>query len=54
MGLQMDWEDSRRVFRMRLAPGSKMLVQGKRGFEINLQNTLRPVVFDGTPIELKF
>ena len=54
MGIQMDWEDSRRVFRMRLAPGSKMLAAEKPHFEIKLHDASRRVVFDGTAVETSF
>ncbi len=54
MGVQMGWEELRRVFRMRLAPGSKMLSPVKRHFEVKLQGALRPVIFDGTPAEVQF
>jgi alpha-glucosidase (family GH31 glycosyl hydrolase) len=54
MGLQIDWEDSSRLLRLRLAPGSKMLAPEKRHFDIKSQETLHRLVFDGAPVELSF
>jgi alpha-glucosidase (family GH31 glycosyl hydrolase) len=54
MGIQMSWEDASRVFRMRLAPGSKMLPPAKRHFEVKLDDTIRLVIFDGAPAEMRF
>jgi alpha-glucosidase (family GH31 glycosyl hydrolase) len=54
MGVQMNWEDASRVFRMRLAPHSKMLLPEKHHFEVKLQDTVRPVIFDGSPTAVRF
>jgi alpha-glucosidase/alpha-D-xyloside xylohydrolase len=54
MGVQMDWNDSRRVLSLRLAPGSRVLPPLRRNIEVKLGETLRPVLFDGTRVEVKF
>jgi alpha-glucosidase (family GH31 glycosyl hydrolase) len=54
MGIQMSWQDDKRVFRMRLAPGSKMLAPEKRRFEVRLGAAVRPLIFDGMAAEVRF
>jgi alpha-glucosidase (family GH31 glycosyl hydrolase) len=54
MGVQMIWEDASKTFRMKLAPGSKILAPGKHHFEIKLQDSVKSVAFDGTPAEVRF
>ena len=54
MGIQMAWSDARKTLSLRLAPGSKMLAPTRRNFEVKLGDTVRPLVFEGRPIEVKF
>jgi len=53
MGLQINWEDARRALRLQLARGSRMVGAGKLRIMATLHNTLRPITFDGSPVELK-
>jgi alpha-glucosidase (family GH31 glycosyl hydrolase) len=52
MGVQMKWDDSGRKLSLRLAEGSRMLVPGKKRFEIKVGDKTRSVVFDGKPVEV--
>jgi alpha-glucosidase (family GH31 glycosyl hydrolase) len=54
MGIQMNWENASQVFRMRLAPGSKVLAPGKHAFEVKVHDLVRSVIFDGTLTEIRF
>ncbi len=54
MGIQMAWSDARKTLSLRLAPGSKMLAPTRRSFEVKLGDAIRPVVFEGRPVEVKF
>jgi alpha-glucosidase/alpha-D-xyloside xylohydrolase len=55
MGIQMEWNDSRRVLTLRLADGSRMLPPARRELEVQLVGgTPRPIAFTGRPIEAKF
>ena len=54
MGVQMKWNDSRRVLTLHLASGSRVLPPLQRNIEVKLNQTTRPVVFDGRPVEVQF
>ena len=54
MGIQMAWNDSRRTLSLRLAPDSRMLPPMRRNIEVKLGETVHSVVFDGSPVEVKF
>ncbi|HXY25482.1 MAG TPA: TIM-barrel domain-containing protein [Candidatus Acidoferrum sp.] len=54
MGIQMEWNDARRVFRLHLADGSRMLAPLSRIFEVRLGQRTRRTAFEGRPIEVKF
>jgi alpha-glucosidase/alpha-D-xyloside xylohydrolase len=54
LGVQMEWNDARRVLKLHLADGSRMLSPRRRVFDVKLGESARPVVFDGRPIEVKF
>lgn len=54
MGIQMAWNDARRVLSLRLASGSRMLAPSKRNFEAKLGDATKAVVFEGRPVEVKF
>jgi alpha-glucosidase (family GH31 glycosyl hydrolase) len=53
MGLQMSWNDSRRVLTLRLAEGSKILPPSRRNIVVKLNETARQVEFEGRPLEIK-
>jgi alpha-glucosidase/alpha-D-xyloside xylohydrolase len=53
MGIQTSWEDSRRVLKLRLAGGSKMLSPLSRKLEVKLNETTRQVSFTGKPLEVQ-
>jgi alpha-glucosidase (family GH31 glycosyl hydrolase) len=54
MGLQMDWNDARRVLSLRLAEGSRMLPPARRRIEVKLQEGVRVADFDGHRAEVEF
>ena len=54
MGIQMEWSEGRQALSLRLAPGSRMLPPMRRNLEVRLGKTVRPSVFAGSPVELKF
>jgi len=55
MGIQIDWNDSRRALTLRLTDGSRMLPPARRDLEVQLAGgTPRPIAFTGRPIEEKF
>ena len=49
MGIQLHWNDARRVLDVKLSPGSRVLPLFNRSLEIKLGSTVRSLVFDGTP-----
>ncbi len=53
MGIQMTWNDSRRLLSMRLAPGSRMLPPLRRDLDVKLGDSTRRVAFDGRPLEVR-
>ena len=54
MGIEMVWNDSRRTFRVQLAPGSKMLSPEAKAMVVRLNDEERTVAFDGKPVEVAF
>ncbi|MGB6877451.1 MAG: TIM-barrel domain-containing protein [Candidatus Acidiferrales bacterium] len=52
MGIQMAWNDSRRVLRLHLAPGSRMLAPLRRNMEIKVDQATQQIVFEGCPVEV--
>jgi alpha-glucosidase (family GH31 glycosyl hydrolase) len=52
MGMQMVWHDARRVLKLSLANGSRILPPLRRSIEVNLGQSTRTVVFDGHPVEV--
>lgn len=55
MGVQMNWNDSRRVLTLRLAKGSRMLPPSPRHMEIGLAaGAPRHAAFNGQPAEFRF
>ncbi|HLW81568.1 MAG TPA: TIM-barrel domain-containing protein [Candidatus Acidoferrales bacterium] len=53
MGIQMTWNDSRRVFRLNLAPGSRMLAPMRRNIEVKVEQATRRIVFEGHSMEVQ-
>jgi len=53
MGLEMKWDDAKRILSLRLAAGSKMLGPMHRTIEVRLANVARTLVFDGHPVSAK-
>ena len=54
MGTELNWDDTRRVLTLRLAPGCRMLTPSPRRIEVRLASALQTCDFDGTPRELSF
>jgi len=56
MGIQMAWNDHSRQLTLRLAEGSRMLPQLRRKIEVRIvtEKTMRAIVFEGRPVQLKF
>jgi alpha-glucosidase (family GH31 glycosyl hydrolase) len=52
MGIQMAWNDSQRMLRLHLAPGSRMLAPLWRNIEIKVDRATRSIVFEGRPMEV--
>jgi hypothetical protein len=50
----MSWDDPRRVLKLRLAAGSRMLPPDLRTLIVRLGRVTHPAIFDGRPLELKF
>ena len=53
MGIQMEWNEARRILTLHLAPGSRMLAPKRRDLEVKLGETVRKSTFDGSPVEVK-
>jgi alpha-glucosidase/alpha-D-xyloside xylohydrolase len=53
-GIQMVWNDSRRVLTLNLASGSRMLPPLRRNMEVKLGQATQCVVFNGQPVEIRF
>ena len=54
MGIRMEWNNSRRALTLRLDPASRMLPPLRRNIEVRLGEIVRPGVFDGSPVDVKF
>jgi alpha-glucosidase/alpha-D-xyloside xylohydrolase len=54
MGLQLDWNDTRRRLTMNLAPGSRMLSPQIRHIEVKFNQTTRALAFEGKPVDVFF
>ena len=54
MGIEMEWEDSMRRLRLRLAPGSKMMPPAHRPMEALLEGKKKEIEFSGRPMEIAF
>jgi alpha-glucosidase/alpha-D-xyloside xylohydrolase len=55
MGVRMTWNDRNRRLSLRLAETSKMLLPGRRTFDIRVvpNKSTRSIVFQGRPIEVR-
>jgi alpha-glucosidase/alpha-D-xyloside xylohydrolase len=53
MGIEMRWNDARRVLTLRLAPGSRMLQPMRRDIEVKLEQKTRAVVFAGRALDVQ-
>ena len=53
MGIEAGWDDQRRIFRLRLAEGSRMLPPLRRDIDIHSNGETRRAVFEGQPVEVK-
>ncbi len=54
MGVQMSWNEAGRTLKLQLVPASRMLPPLRRKLEVKLDQTTKPVVFEGHPVEVKF
>jgi alpha-D-xyloside xylohydrolase len=54
MGIQMGWNDARRILKLELAEGSRMLGRGRRDIEVRLGEAVRKVEFQGNAVEVAF
>jgi alpha-glucosidase (family GH31 glycosyl hydrolase) len=54
MGIEMRWNDARRVLKLELAEGSRMLAPGPREIEVKLGETVRNLRFEGKAAEVAF
>ena len=52
MGVHMVWHDTRRVLKLSLASGSRILPPLRRNIEVKLGQSTRATVFDGHPVEV--
>ena len=53
-GIQMDWNDVRRVLILRLAEGSRMSPSTRRRLHVKLRDAVRVIDFDGHQVEVAF
>lgn len=53
MGIQLAWNDARRVLDLRLSPGSRMMAPLHRAIEISCAQEKKSIVFDGHPMEVR-
>ena len=54
MGLEMNWNDRRRLLHVTLAKGSRVLPPKRRDLVVKLGDAARSVIFDGHPLEVRF
>jgi alpha-glucosidase/alpha-D-xyloside xylohydrolase len=54
MGIEMTWMEGERKFRLRLAPGSRLLPPTPRAITVRLAEIERNLEFGGRPIEVSF
>jgi alpha-glucosidase/alpha-D-xyloside xylohydrolase len=54
MGLRLKWADTQRALTLSLVPGSRMLAPIRRTVEVKLLQAEKRVVFDGSPLDVRF
>jgi alpha-glucosidase (family GH31 glycosyl hydrolase) len=54
MGIDMTWNDTRKTFSLRLAPGSRVLPPTPRAITVQLAERKRSIEFEGKPVEVSF
>ena len=54
MGIQMQWNEARRVLKLELASGSRMLAPARRDIQVKVGSTVRKAVFEGRAVEVAF
>jgi alpha-glucosidase (family GH31 glycosyl hydrolase) len=54
MGIQMAWDDARRILSLQLAPGSRMLSSEPKAITLQLAEVTRSVTFRGKPVKVSF
>ena len=54
MGIQLTWNDARKVLGLRLAPHSRMLPPAKRDIRVKIGDATRSAVFEGRSLEVRF
>lgn len=54
MGIQIEWNDARKVLTLRLAPRSRMLQPAKRELRVKLGDVVKSAVFEGRHLEVRF
>ena len=54
MGIHMQWDDARRILKLELAQGSRMLGPARRNIEVQLGSSAKEVVFEGRAVEVAF
>ena len=52
MGIQMTWDDTRRILSLHLASGSRFLPPAPRAITVQLAETTHRVNFDGKPVQV--
>ncbi|MGA2022798.1 MAG: DUF5110 domain-containing protein, partial [Candidatus Sulfotelmatobacter sp.] len=54
MGIQMAWDDGRKILSLQLARGSRMLSSEPKAITVQLAEVARNVTFKGKPVEVSF
>jgi len=54
MGIQMAWNDARRILSLHLEPGSRVLSPASRAIVVQVAGATRNVTFNGRPIQVSF
>jgi alpha-glucosidase/alpha-D-xyloside xylohydrolase len=54
MGIEMAWDDGRRILSLQLAAGSRLLRSGSRAIAVQLAGVAREIAFDGKPAQVSF
>jgi alpha-glucosidase (family GH31 glycosyl hydrolase) len=54
MGVDLHWDDARRVLDLKLSPGSRMLSPANRSLEVKLGSIMRTLIFTGAPHSVPF